>query len=374
MQDTPTPSKGNYFQFPLSLLRQKGSLDTLMDDIVLWSISDCGRRADPDCLGMDSGTHLEGEEMKLAHLRNSIEECLSDGTVVLGEGLSWREWDEEKENYWAGLGYAITGAIGGSLKAAARSHARLSCIAKGGAKIRLKTSIAFAIRDGDGITPEEGRFLCALYSAIGDKPFKLITKGEIASRMVGYLPKDLPRVQTGKSKGNPQSYLKIPNVQKVYRIMKRLHERDFFAKVSPSRRENFFSHRMGRDELSVEVEKWKLKKHAKREAIAGRDSELQKRIRRTKQTETLRREVAALEAKQQEEEELARLQARKAALQGRTITPITEGEGFGIVPGEEYYEMPDGKQVSMGELADLGEAARAVTLELGTLKRAEKLA
>ena len=100
--------------------------------------------------------------------------------------------------------------------------------------IRIRKSLCFAAKDGDGISMREFRVLCAIYSVIGRAMYKIVRFSAIATRTVGC--KSASLLNGAK--------LLTPN--ELRGTVARLHELGFFARVTPNPhgRKTYYSNRM----------------------------------------------------------------------------------------------------------------------------------
>lgn len=115
------------------------------------------------------------------------------------EGLEWREWSAAKresalqqarDTIIFTRGHATTMLKGSKSVAEIDQHWR--AMGHKTCWVRVRTDIFFDVRDRDALSEREWRVLCALYSAIGDKPMAKIGWKIIQYRAAGWLTSPPP--------------------------------------------------------------------------------------------------------------------------------------------------------------------------------------
>jgi len=131
---------------------------------------------------------------------------------------------------------------------------------------------------------DELAVLAAIYSKIGSKKGPVrITLDEIWWRSLGYKSERVFREETGES-------CVCRTRRQVRSIIERLHERNFFARITFARRETYYSNRLSLRELAEQVRAAKLYRARARQARIAANAKL------TSQVQAERRKLAGGDA------------------------------------------------------------------------------
>jgi hypothetical protein len=146
------------------------------------------------------------------------------------------------------------------------------------ATVRMKPHFVQAIEWGwehrDPLPARDFRVLCAIYSAIGRKPYMRIALSWIQHRSAGCKSKAV--FDGWKQRAEPLT-------EKAIRLsVARLHEQKFFARSTFNQSQTFYSHRMDEDKLREEIVKAKTQP-AKATAALSKDEEMTRKIKAMRQ-------------------------------------------------------------------------------------------
>ena len=144
------------------------------------------------------------------------------------------------------------------------------------ATVRIKPTFVAKIvwKHEDALPARDFRVLCAIYSAIGRKPYMRIALSWIQHRSAGCKSKAV--FDGWKQRAEPLT-------EKAIRLsVARLHEQKFFARSTFNQSQTFYSHRMDEDKLREEIIKAKTQP-AKVTAALSKDEEMTRKIKAIRQ-------------------------------------------------------------------------------------------
>jgi hypothetical protein len=219
--------KGGFFQFPLFLLAQPLSFRELLMRSFHYGV----------CHYLD--------------IREENEDEPPDW------GIPWRGSAAARKTAFDQAHHKI-GFSGGDVNAMIQNHAIVAQIedarrqqGRKTATIRLRTNIHLDTLNESALSERDWRVLCAVFSAIGDKPFVEIGWQRIAWRAAGWL-------SPVNSQTKPCGPL-YPRGQ-IERSLSKLVAREFVRVFTYRRGERFWSHRCTHDQLLADVAAMKTKR------------------------------------------------------------------------------------------------------------------
>jgi|GEM_PF-4324772 len=215
----PNPDHGKFFQFPLCLLAEQRNFTDLLNRCFQFGIAHYLDKQEP-------GWAASKQSHAAAHERAQLVIGFSGGDPARAIEIHKSVSDFERE--W-------------------KSAGRKTCW------VRLRTDIHFDVRDDEVLSERDWRVLCAVYSAIGDKPMVRIGWKRIQSRAAGWLT---PPPANARLCG-----LLYPRGQ-IERSLSKLIDRGFVFAATYKHGERFWSHRLNYQELWAEVKARKLRKYS----------------------------------------------------------------------------------------------------------------
>lgn len=210
---------GNFFQFPLCLLAEPRNFTELLNRCFEFGVAHYLDKQEP-------GWAASKESREAAHARARPVIGFTGGAPARAIEVHKSVSDFERE--W-------------------KSAGRKTCW------VRLRTDILFDVRNNEVLSERDWRVLCAVFSAIGDKPMVRIGWKGIQSRAAGWLT---PPPANARPCG-----LLYPRGQ-IERSLSKLLERGFVVVATYKRGERFWSHRLNQKELWEEVKLRKLRKYS----------------------------------------------------------------------------------------------------------------
>lgn len=229
--------KGLYFQFPICLLTTDHNYKTILNQIITYGMKEVGNRLDSN----SEENEPEKNEAKIAEFCRKYD--TADGLTVTQFHLAW--------------GAQALGVTIPCIHEEARKYGWLEdTVAKfgdsGRALCRIKLEWIWDSLRGGMLSEREFRVLVAIYSAIGNKPFRRITREEIRRRSCGYASK--ARYEQDIAAKAPKFNLTDSQIKTT---VAKLQQLNFFAKVTYARRVSYYTHRLQVDDL-VEAVKGRL--------------------------------------------------------------------------------------------------------------------
>jgi len=141
------------------------------------------------------------------------------------------------------------------------------------ARVRIRLDWIFEVRDNKGMPYPYLAVLAAIYSKIGDSEGPvLITRKEIWWRAHGFKSGRVFRVEMGRRKP-------LLTPRQVRTIIERLHEQNFFARVTYGSRQTYYSNRLSNAQLAEAVYNLKVRRSLKGQARRRADAALTEQIR-----------------------------------------------------------------------------------------------
>ena len=211
------PEHGKFFQFPLCLLAEQRAFTDLLNR----------------CFQSGVAHYLAKQEPGWAASKQSRAAAYAKAQPVIG----FKGGDPESANQ-------VHKSVS-DFEREWKSTGRKTCW------IRLRTDIHFDVRDNQVLSERDWRVLCAVFSAIGDKPMVRIGWKGVQSRAAGWLT---PPSANARPCGPT-----YPRGQ-IERSLSKLIERGFVFAATYKHGERFWSHRLDHEELWAEVKSRKLRK------------------------------------------------------------------------------------------------------------------
>ena len=241
-----------YLQFPLCLLALPD--DGLLEAIIRYGMVEAGRAA---------LLEMEPSERK-------------PFGIAAAKSESWE--------FAARLGADICGITIGSMEQVLRSHQKtIGQITEWTKRygreplVRIKKSLCFETRDGQGLSVREFRVLVGIYSSIGRNPYRAVTESVIRVRAIGC---KCVSVMNAANNSLPA----MLSEKEARGTITRLHELGFYARVTPIRhgRKTFYSIRLTDSELRERLVKRAVYSQKFAAERRRKDQELEGRIRKQK--------------------------------------------------------------------------------------------
>jgi len=156
-----------------------------------------------------------------------------------------------------------------------------------GAAPQVRVRVDFALDAGRSISYREFFTICGLYAALGNKKHSRVTRDRIRAAAMGYKsnrmlfsenssisPAGVSLLAQRADRMQPQT------VNQIRTTLDSLEEKQFFARVQPSRRHVYFSNRLTRDQLGAALFSMRATRTSSvLRANRQSDRELQARIR-----------------------------------------------------------------------------------------------
>jgi hypothetical protein len=201
----------SYFQFPLALLAMTGTWADVVGCITSYSIeSHCER--------------LDGAKSKR---RTKTTKTLG---VKVWNWLNTQQSHRTAQRFLSAVPYSGTGD----------------------ATVRIKTTLAFESRDGEGLDEREFKCLCAVYSALGRKEMRRITVDEVQRRAAGCVSKTL--FDTWSDRGT------VYSAKCIRTTLDELNARGFFARATYGRRLTYYTNRQDVEKLRSSIVEYHTKR------------------------------------------------------------------------------------------------------------------
>jgi hypothetical protein len=252
-----------YFQFPLCTLAMGGSYKERLGQIISFAFVEAGR-------------------VMVTKLAQEIRESLGEELLDYSDTPS--DYHKTNSSHVAAmLGAREIGIRPGSLENSLRNWRTASqFIGKfqsqhgSDATVRVKKDLVFEVRDNQGMSYREFAVLCALLSRIGTKKYVRITRKQIQCRMLGYKspPVMLAEFDKRTDGAKPLTF------RQINYTLNKLHERGFFARARPTRRQTVFSIRLTQEQLENWLVQSKTYSQDFHKCRRQRDTELMARIKR----------------------------------------------------------------------------------------------
>jgi hypothetical protein len=226
----------SYFQFPLCALSFGQTENSRLNAILDYAV-------------VEAGSSL---------FRKLTAEQQSDFIAAMcQEGKSPRGF---RENVWsccaALYGANVIGVTYGQLGSLVERHRKMKAHVAAferlhgrDAKVRIKKGWLFDARDGHGITYREFCVLCAIYSAIGDKEFAIVTRDRIRRCALGYRTAAIMQAELAKRTDGAH----LLTERQLRDTITRLHHNKFFARCTVARRITYYSIRLENDAMRKKV-------------------------------------------------------------------------------------------------------------------------
>lgn len=148
-------------------------------------------------------------------------------------------------------------------------------------EVRVAKSLVVEARDGTGISYRELAILGAVYSCIGAKKYPCrITRATIQCRMLGYKSGKIMRAEIAKRKDAAQPL----TLRQINYVLDKLHERLFFARARPNKRQTFYSNRLTQDQLEDKLVEGKSYSEGFHQRRVERNLDLIRRIKERRAT------------------------------------------------------------------------------------------
>ncbi|HZQ45919.1 MAG TPA: hypothetical protein VFC07_02810 [Verrucomicrobiae bacterium] len=229
----PAKRAGHYFQVPLCAFAFGASHKERFEAIIAFGIMQAGEKR-------WNSLDAQKRQEYLAAVKKA-------GRLPL-------DYDKTKPGHiHAVVGADVTNVRLSSISALPAQHGELSQFKHSFASrhgpdplVRLKSTLVFEARDGNGVTPRELAVLAAIFSVVGKKQGPvLITQNRIRRRALGYKTQ---AVLDAELSGRKDGTKPLTDWQ-LRSTLERLHIRKFFARVTYGCRQTYYSHRMKDDQL-----------------------------------------------------------------------------------------------------------------------------
>jgi hypothetical protein len=148
--------------------------------------------------------------------------------------------------------------------------------------VRIRLDLCLEVRDGRGLRERDFRVLCALKSALGQKPYMRVSREWLRVRAAGFLrPEEEPAALARGESGGPKPH-RVLSLQQVRTSLGRLD--GFFASVRANPWQTYYSDKMGQAELVEAVFQLKTRRATQSAEKRDRSANLWARIKNARES------------------------------------------------------------------------------------------